>query len=314
MNSHDLEAFAAVVETGSIVGASRRLHLTQPGISRRVQSLEESLGTVLLDRQSKPLRATVDGRRAYEMARRVLTSIAELRSTVGSETDFVGELRLGVSPFLADQVLAAPFEDLHRSFPRLMIRVTNAWSADLMSMVQSGTLDAAVVALTEGAEPLRQHTRELLAQHALLVVASPKLGLPRRPSLQDLASRPWIMSIDGCGMRAAIRRAFEGAGLALKVAIEAPSAEFRLSLVARGVGLGITSRPALDSSPLRDEVCVLEVSDFSSQGRYWLIHHATGRLLAPLSVLKDRLIDILAERRPSRPIPRSNTGRRRELA
>ena len=34
MNSHDLEAFAAVVETGSIVGASKRLHLTQPGISR----------------------------------------------------------------------------------------------------------------------------------------------------------------------------------------------------------------------------------------------------------------------------------------
>jgi len=131
MNSHDLEAFAAVVETGSIVGASKRLHLTQPGISRRVQSLEEALGTTLLDRQSKPLRATVDGRRAYEMARRVLTSIAELRSTVGSETDFVGELRLGVSPFLADQALAAPFEELHRSFPRLSIRVTSTWSAEL---------------------------------------------------------------------------------------------------------------------------------------------------------------------------------------
>ena len=75
---------------------------------------------MLLDRQSKPLRATVDGRRAYEMARRVLTSITELRSTVGSETDFVGELRLGVSPFLADQALAAPFEELHKSFPRLI--------------------------------------------------------------------------------------------------------------------------------------------------------------------------------------------------
>ena len=80
------------------------------------------------------------------------------------------------------------------------------------------------------------------------------------------------------------------------MAIEAPSAEFRLSLVARGVGLGITSQPALDNSPLRGEVCVLEVSDFSSKARYWLIHHATGRLLAPLSVLKDRLVEILAAR------------------
>jgi hypothetical protein len=99
----------------------------------------------------------------------------------------------------------------------------------------------------------------------LLIVAAPKLGLPRRPSLLDLASWPWIISIDGCGMRAALRRAFEGAGLTLNVAIEAPSAEFRLSLVARGVGIGITSQPALESSPLRGEVRVLEVSDFSSK-------------------------------------------------
>ena len=35
MNTRDLEAFLAVVETGSIVGASVRLHLTQPGVSRR---------------------------------------------------------------------------------------------------------------------------------------------------------------------------------------------------------------------------------------------------------------------------------------
>jgi hypothetical protein len=42
---------------------------------------------------------------------------------------------------------------------------------------------------------------------------------------------------------------------------------------------------------------VFEVSDFSSKGRYWLIHRANGRLLAPLSVLKDRLVEILAVRR-----------------
>ena len=51
MNTHDLEAFVAVVETGSIVGASIRLNLTQPGITRRIQNLEQGLATVLLDRK-----------------------------------------------------------------------------------------------------------------------------------------------------------------------------------------------------------------------------------------------------------------------
>jgi DNA-binding transcriptional LysR family regulator len=36
MNTRDLEAFPAVVEMGSIVAASARLHLTQPGVSRRM--------------------------------------------------------------------------------------------------------------------------------------------------------------------------------------------------------------------------------------------------------------------------------------
>jgi DNA-binding transcriptional LysR family regulator len=170
------------------------------------------------------------------------------------------------------------------------------WAANTSSTAPVRPLDAAVVVLPDGTEPRREHTHELLAQHPLLVVASPKLGLPRRPSLQDLASWPWIMNVDGCGIRATLRRAFEGAGLTLKVAIEAPSVEFRLSLVARGVGIGIVNQPALDYSPLRGDVRVLEVSDFSSQCRWWLIHRSSGRILAPLSVLKDRLTEILAVR------------------
>ena len=58
MNTHDLVAFVAVVETGSVVAASARLNLTQPGVTRRIQNLEEMLGAQLLDRLSKPLKPT----------------------------------------------------------------------------------------------------------------------------------------------------------------------------------------------------------------------------------------------------------------
>ena len=64
MNTHDLVAFVAVVETGSIVAASVRLNLTQPGVTRRIQNLEEMLGAELLDRVSKPLKPTQAGREA----------------------------------------------------------------------------------------------------------------------------------------------------------------------------------------------------------------------------------------------------------
>ncbi|OXH82922.1 LysR family transcriptional regulator, partial [Burkholderia multivorans] len=56
MNTRDLQAFVAVVDSGSMVAAATRLHLTQPGLTRRVQNLETLLGVPLLDRQSKPLK------------------------------------------------------------------------------------------------------------------------------------------------------------------------------------------------------------------------------------------------------------------
>ena len=78
MNTHDIEAFIAVVETGSISAAAARLNLTQPGITRRVQNLEASVGAGLLDRMSKPLKPTSAGREAYELGRRVLRSVDDL--------------------------------------------------------------------------------------------------------------------------------------------------------------------------------------------------------------------------------------------
>jgi DNA-binding transcriptional LysR family regulator len=292
MNTHDLEAFAAVVETGSIVAASARLHLTQPGVSRRVQNLEGVLGATLLDRQSKPLRPTVDGRRAYEMARRVLHSIADLRSVVSSDGEFAGDLRLGVTPFLSDQALAAPFDQVHQAFPKVALQLTADWSGALIAKVESGELDAAIVCIPDDSEPPRDLVREPLGQHPVLFIAAPRLGLPRRPYLEQLAACSWVISQNGCGLRRRISQAFEAAGLTFNVAVEALNTEFRLSLVARGVGIGLATPPGLESSPQQHTVRILDVKDFSAEARWWLVHRiTTGRLLSLLEVLRIRLIE-----------------------
>ena len=90
MNIRDLEAFVAVVETGSIVGASARLNLTQPGVTRRIQNLEDGLAAALLDRQSKPLKPTSAGREAYEHGRRVLRSLDDLKAGVSPQGELKG--------------------------------------------------------------------------------------------------------------------------------------------------------------------------------------------------------------------------------
>jgi DNA-binding transcriptional LysR family regulator len=110
MNIPDREAFIAVVETGSIGGASLRLN--QPGVTRRVQSLEQSLGTPLLDRRSKPPRLTTAGRAAYDQARRVVQAVRDMTMALEPDGEPQGDLRVGVTAALGDLALSEPVDRL----------------------------------------------------------------------------------------------------------------------------------------------------------------------------------------------------------
>jgi len=66
MNLIDLEAFVSVVDRGSIVAAAAGLHLTQSAVTRRIQNLEDALGTPLLDRQTRPLQPLAPDRKRTE--------------------------------------------------------------------------------------------------------------------------------------------------------------------------------------------------------------------------------------------------------
>ena len=100
MNLGDLKAFVAVAEAGSVNRAAAKLNLTQPAVTRRVQSLEAAIGVALLDRSSKPPTLTEDGRRALAYGRKVLHAIDDLSSQVGAKGVLGGEFRLGIAPGL----------------------------------------------------------------------------------------------------------------------------------------------------------------------------------------------------------------------
>jgi DNA-binding transcriptional LysR family regulator len=294
MNIRDLEAFIAVIETGSIVAASARLHLTQPGVTRRVQSLEDALGTPLLDRQSKPLKPTLAGRGAYEQGRRVLRTVEDLRAGVSPQGAIRGELRLGVMPYLSDAALSSPLDRLRNEFPELTIRLTSGWSPRLLEQLMRNELDVAALCLTADMQPPEDLVGHDLGMHDVVLIAARTLGVPKRATLVELSRFPWVMNESGCGFRNYIRRSLEAARLPFQVAVEALSADMRLSLVERGLGIGIVTPAALASSPHRHEIQIIETPDFQPKVRSWLLYRAPlGRLRLPIKVFREALAEQL---------------------
>src|SRR5689334_19880775 len=68
----EITAFVAVVDHGSFTAAARVLHLSQPGVTGRVQRLERALRTPLIDRSIRRLTLTQAGHRFLDSARDLL--------------------------------------------------------------------------------------------------------------------------------------------------------------------------------------------------------------------------------------------------
>ena len=92
-----LEIFCALVETGSAIGAARRLGVSQPGVSQQIIRLEAELNLVLFARENGRMRPTETGLALYEEARhafdgldRVLNLARDIRAWRG---EFCGLLR-----------------------------------------------------------------------------------------------------------------------------------------------------------------------------------------------------------------------------
>jgi DNA-binding transcriptional LysR family regulator len=290
MNTHDLVAFVAVVETGSIVGASARLNLTQPGVTRRIQNLEEMLGAQLLDRLSKPLKPTAAGYEAYEQGRRVLRMLEDLKSGVASDGVVRGEFRLGLTPFLSETGLTGPLDTLRAEFPALAVRVVSGWSPHQLERVSRNELDAAAICLPDGVAPPADLAGDDLGSQPVVFVVARDMKLPKSVGLPELSRMSWVINQDGCGFRQALKRHFDAAHLPFTVAVEALDSELRLSLVARGLGVGLVTPIALKQSPLRNKLKIAKVRDFNPVVRAWVVHRpSAGRLARPIKVFRDVL-------------------------
>ncbi|EFI51692.1 LysR family transcriptional regulator [Afipia sp. 1NLS2] len=290
MNTNDLVAFVAVVETGSIVAASARLNLTQPGVTRRVQNLEDMLGVELLDRQSKPLKPTTAGREAYEQGRRVLRTLDDLKSGVAADGVVRGEFRLGITPYLSEAGLSVPLDRLRAQFPSLSLRVISGWSLEQTERVGRNELDAAAICLPDGVAPPEELECDDLGTQAVIFVVPRDMKVPKTIGLPDLSRLPWVINHDGCGFRRALKRRFDAAHLPFQIAVEAIDPELRLSLVARGMGIGLATPAALKRSPFRSKLKIVKVENFEPAVRAWVVHRPpAGRLAAPIEAFRDAL-------------------------
>jgi len=241
MTEAQLRAFVAVAESGSFGEAARRLHMSQPGVSRAVSALERELGGALFERPGAELTAL--GERSLSRARTILAEADALRQEHADERGEVrGHVRLGSMPSVS--ALFSPLlAKLARRHPELSVAIIEGHDDELVQWVRDGVVDVAVVA----GEPAGLELQPLLVD-ALLAVVPAAHPLAAGPVARSaFAGEPFILTRAGC--ERIVLDTLAAAGVVPDVRYEVTEASSILAMVGEGLGLSIMPRLAAAAPP-----------------------------------------------------------------
>jgi DNA-binding transcriptional LysR family regulator len=141
-----LKTFVAAYQQGSFSAAARRIHSTQPGVSVQIAALESELGVSLFERKSRQVCPTIAGKRLYTHAVQLIQDANRAEKEISALSGTVsGAISAGIPPTLSKAVLAAVLSRYVVEYPNVEIRVTEAYSDTLLSLVEGREVDFAFV-------------------------------------------------------------------------------------------------------------------------------------------------------------------------
>ena len=231
MNLQQLRYVVAVADHGTMTTAARRLHVSQPALSRAIRELEQELRTVLFERVGRNVTLAADAEPVVIAARRVLAALddvvraAECTSTpplVLCTTASVAALFADrVMPILADQLV-----DRH-------IRILNADGPDeverlvLTNQAELGAIDRL---------PRLGLSATTFGEEEVVLLSPRETELPDAVSFGELDRLRLVMPATGTARRREVDESFAAAGIAPVVALETEDRSTWTSAVLANLG------------------------------------------------------------------------------
>ncbi|APZ50604.1 LysR family transcriptional regulator [Salipiger abyssi] len=240
----DIFVFAAVIEEGSFSLAARRLGLTPSTVSKTVARLEAQLGLRLVDRDSRRLAATAEGRTWYEGCRQAVAALSEAEASLSAGAGRpAGLLRVFVSASVAETRIAPVMAEFHARYPELAVEfhLRNGFTDPIEEAVD--------LTITHETPARDSFIRRRIGWSPLVLCATPaylaRAGTPAHP--RDLARHACLLST-----RAMFNTwHFEEAGQALAVPVQgafsASQGSMLRGLVLAGLGIACLSRHVVEA-------------------------------------------------------------------
>jgi DNA-binding transcriptional LysR family regulator len=195
MELRHLRYFAAVGETQNVSLAARKLHLSQPALSRQVHDLEEELGFSLLVRNAKSVRLTDAGRVFLKETAAILERVEQgVRAARAVAVGATGELHVGYAPSLTVEILPRALRRFRKEFPRCNVLLHDLSTEEMVRRLREEKIHLAFTVPGPASQRRGLHFHEL-ARYALCLAVplDHRLARARSVSIATIVREPFII-------------------------------------------------------------------------------------------------------------------------
>ncbi|EGQ8046794.1 LysR family transcriptional regulator [Vibrio parahaemolyticus] len=186
MNLRQLEVFYAIMQAGTVSGAARLLHVSQPNVTRVLAHTEQQLGFALFERVKGRLVPTQEAKALLPEAEKVYQQLGQFRSLTNKVKQGTQHLRVGAPPVLAAHLLAPTVALLSKEHG-ISFELSTANRDELCSGLLKHELDVAIAFGEETPPAIMGH---MLLKENLALIAPKSAAIPAEKTviLEELIS------------------------------------------------------------------------------------------------------------------------------
>lgn len=263
MNISQLETLLTISKTLSFRKAGELLNLTQPAVSAQIKSLEDEFKTTLVDR-NHPVTLTDRGKIFLEHAEQILAVVEQLKQKLSDlDENPQGHIILGTTTSIAIQILPRVLSYFQDQFPLIKTTILSMSSTQVLSSVESGTVDIGIGYLTQRTPNVE--TSVLYYDTFELVVAPQHpLALLQRVTLGMLKEIPLIMLTADTQGRRFVDRIFREHGIQPNIVMELGSSEEVKRMVELNMGAAIVSKLSISEEVRRGTLKMIPINELEA--------------------------------------------------
>jgi DNA-binding transcriptional LysR family regulator len=286
LNLRQIEVFRAIMLAGSVSGAGRMLHVSQPAISRMLSLTEDRLGFKLFERQRTRLFPTAEARRLFEEVEGLYRGMERVNDLARNlARSGAGSLRIVASASYGERLIPMTLQRLVPRNPGAQVSCRNVTYDELTARFLTGDAD---IGISMTAPDHANLNAVELARDSLVCIMPASHPLARQAVVrpQDLAGTPWV----GYPPVAPLGRVLEqwmGAQAATSAGIEVHSPITAISFAQQGLGAALVVGWSLP--PALAHGMVLRPLEPATSVGIW----AVSSRIEPLPVLAKRFLTAL---------------------